>query len=98
MHQVITFVCHSCHVAWRAYHDMSDPFICPECNCQLYPEKIKIRDTVTVIKSPYSDVPNGTEAVVTEIKPHHLGFGLHLYYLGLPDHKSFWGYEIAKKE
>lgn len=55
---------------------------------------LKNGDRVTIVRSPYSSVRNGTEAVIEEIRPDHFGPQQHLYILsGLP-HKLFRVYEL----
>ena len=53
-------------------------------------------DTMEVVSSPYSSVPVGTVADISEVRFHHFGDGVHLYILkGLP-HDRFRRSELKR--
>jgi len=54
-------------------------------------------DTVTVVRSPYSSVRNGTRLVVEHVRREHLGKRDLCYLAGLAN-KAFWDCELKKEE
>ena len=57
---------------------------------------VLVGDTVCIVRSPYTSIRNGTQAVVERIYPNHFAPGIHLYWLaGLPN-RCFRRAEIQK--